>query len=367
MRLLRPRNLTFAVNGGEQSYHRKAADDFVGRFQRVHSAGFREFKGIVKASRGSDHDLGVIAVATAAGTVDESAAEIVRESPDALPTIIGRVDVLVQLAMIAAMELDLDQLRGYNKTLFFHGQKPAWEQCEPAVRSMFKRPKPPVNFAESTQAIKDVIELGKSDHLAIGPRHAAEPLGGHVIGPDQINPSGSITSFYVLARDPTKRLVKPKRGQTSPRTVITLAHPEGDGEMDKVVDLFERTEISVGRFINFAVGDFTKHRTGLKRAGGIFELQCGQYDDARYELFARIAKLTANDGAVGPFSAKVLGEFPWYEEAPINLGGLLDTYDGTPTLTAERAKEALAQGQSVQPHPSLVIGGPLHPVEGSGG
>jgi hypothetical protein len=57
-----------------------------------------KFGDIVKASRNYHPGLGVIAISTVAGTVDASAKENVRKRPSALPPIVGRVDVPIELA-----------------------------------------------------------------------------------------------------------------------------------------------------------------------------------------------------------------------------------------------------------------------------
>ena len=222
----------------------------------------------------------------------------------------------IELSLIGSSEQTLEQLG--RRGILCLGQKPAVEQGKeflhqhmPWVKIRYR--------GESTAAVKEAIDKNDPDWVAIGPRHSAEPLGGVVLGPTQINPKGSVTSFYVLQRDPRMNLLPSDPAKSSPRTIVSLAHPEGDGEFEKCIDLINTMGIKVGRFIPFNIGDFTKHNPELRRGGGIFEFQHDMYDEELTEFCARINGLVGNDGHNGPFNTRKLGRYDWFPEEPITL------------------------------------------------
>ncbi len=190
----RQERLTFATQGGEFSYHAKAAY-LIARDVEIEIDSKNRFGDFVRASRNNFPGLGVIAIATVAGTVDASAAEIVRKRPSALPFITGRVDVPIELALIGSRRQTMQELGRRGVRCF--AQKPAVEQCRGYLNEHLPQLKITYD-GESTQAVKKIVTKDRLDWIAIGPSFAAEPLGGVILGPSQINPADSITSFYAL-------------------------------------------------------------------------------------------------------------------------------------------------------------------------
>ncbi len=306
--------LTFATQGGEYSYHALAARIAAGD-EQVSIDPKRKFGEVVKSSRSQHPGLGVIAISTVAGTVDDSAKEIVRKRPSALPPVVGRVDVPIELALIGSEEQAIEDMNRHGVKCL--AQKPAALQCTGYLSE--RLPWIKIRYVgESTEAIKTVVEQGDRDHVAIGPSFAASAMGGVILGPQQINPEGSTTSFYILQRDPRESILPEDPKKTEMRTVVSLCHPEGDGEMAKCMELVENVGVGIARFIPFDIGDFTKHNSGLRRGGGIFELANDMYDEELTEWCARVNGLSANDGVVGAFSTKRLGNYPWYPEPTID-------------------------------------------------
>lgn len=307
--------LIFATQGGPLSYHAVAAKE-AAKGVEIEIEPHRRFGDVVRASRNTTPGLGVIAISTVAGTVEDSAKEIVRRRPSALPPIVARVDVPIELALIGSTKRDIVSLG--RRGIQCLAQKPAADQCRDFISTHMPWVK--VHYrGESTEAVTEAIAKNNPDYVAIGPKHCAEPLGGVLVGPNQINPVGSITSFYVLQRDPRVQLLPIDPAKYSPRTVVSLAHPEGEGEFDKCVDLIDRLGINVTRFIPFDIGDFTKHDPQLRRGGGILELGHDMYDEELTELCARVNGLTGNDGHKGPFNTRKLGRYDWYPEQTISL------------------------------------------------
>lgn len=309
--------LTFATQGDELSYHAEAARRLAGPDVDFDPKG--KFGEVVRSSREGEPGLGVIAISTVAGTVEDSAKEIVRKRVSALPTVVARVDLPVKLALIGSESIPIEDLKGYLGVRLL-GQQAAYLQCQGVIDDLIPHKKF-MPRRESIEAAREALAAAaaparegkkKHPHLAIAPAHAAEPLGGVIIGPDQINPIGSITSFYALQRDPRSLMFEDDPAKTEHRTVISLAHPEGPGEFDKVLDLASDMGIEVGRFIPFDIGDFTKHDDTLRRGGGIFELSHDLYDPEMLEWFSRVVGLGANDGVRGPFDVNKLGGFMWY-------------------------------------------------------
>lgn len=311
--------LTFATQGGEFSYHAVAARR-VADGQMVEIEPKSRFGEVVRASRNYEPGLGVIAISTVAGTVDDSAREIVRKRPSALPPIVGRADISIELALISSREQTIEELgrRGVRCL----AQKPAALQCSDFLKEHLPWIKLRYH-GESTAAIREVVEKDERNLVAIGPNFAAEPLGARVVGPNQINPEGSVTSFYVLQRDPRQQVLPLDPEKTSPRTVVSLAHPEGEGEFEKCLELADKLDIHVARFIPFAIGDFTKHNSELKRGGGLMELAHDLFDEEVTEFCARVNGLAGNDYVRGPFDTHKLGVYPWYPEQPIDIHSLV--------------------------------------------
>ncbi len=309
--------LTFATQGGELSYHGLAAKEICGSGIDVEVDEKRKFGEVVKASRSTFPGLGVIAISTVAGTVEDSATELVRKRPSALPPIVGRVDLPIMLSLIGSEDMTLVELGTQGVRCL--AQKPAYLQCEEFLAE--HAPYIKVRYVgESVEGVREALSKKPSrngkqhPYVAIGPHHVAEALGGKIIGPEQINPAGSVTSFYALQRDPREHIIPKDPKKTERVTVISLAHPEGEGEIDKCINIIKDMGVRVSRFIPFNIGDFTKHDNSTKRGGGILELAHDLYDEVVPEWCARINGLAGNDSVRGPFDTIRLGGYDWYSE-----------------------------------------------------
>lgn len=314
--------LTFATQGGPQSYHAEAARRLAGvaTVAGVNVESHDEFGEVVRAARKDYPGLGVIAYRTVAGTVEQSARSIIGRRTSALPPIVGRVDVPVKLALIGAQDQNLEALNRHGVRLL--GQKPAVEQSRPWLEEHLPWIKA-VYRSESTKAVEEAIARGDKNVIALGPTHAAKPMGGVVLGPEQINPKGSVTSFFALQRDPRFKLLPGNVEKTEKSTVVALLHPEGAGEMERIVDVAESLDIQGTRFTPFNPRTPTKHNPNIKRDGGILEILHGYYDEIVPEFCARVNAIKGGDGVDGPFDAKRLGEFDWYPGAAIDLRATL--------------------------------------------
>lgn len=309
--------LVFATQGGQFSYHAEAAR-IVSRDPDVRVLPCDDFSEVVRASRQYYPGLGVIAISTRAGTVDESAAQIVRKRPSTLPPIVARVDVPVELALIGSVPQSLGELN--RRGVRCLGQKPAIAQgaeylkgALPWLRVLYR--------SESTAAIQEMLDAKSPNVVAVGPAHAAQKMGGFIIGDSQINPPDSVTSFYVLQRDPRQSLLSKPDEYTTPRTVISLAVPEGPDEFAKCAEIADRLGLRVGRFIRFDIGDFTKYHDGRRRGGGILEIAHDRYEPVVPEFCSRVNEIESN-GHRGPFTTKVLGDYTWLPEEPIDLSAI---------------------------------------------
>lgn len=305
--------LTFATQGGELSYHAVAARK-VANGRPVIIDEKKEFGDVVRASRSEHPGLGVIAICTVAGTVEDSAREIVRKRPSALPPIVSRVDVPVEMALIGSRYQTLQDLgrRGVRCLV----QKPAWLQSEAIVKTHFPWIKKEFR-GESTDAIKEVVERDDPRYVAIGPRTAAEPLGGVVLV-DRVNPPGSITSFYVLQRSLREKILPDDSEKTEYRTIISLAHPEGEGEINKCWELADALGIKVARFIPYDIGDYTKHDPNTRRGGGLLEVPHERFAPEVTEFCARVNGIRDSNQVRGPFDTIILGDYQWYPEPLID-------------------------------------------------
>jgi len=310
--------LTFATQGGRHSFHAIAAGKLAA--QRAFDIDPKKHFGqVVKASRNHKPGLGIIAISTVAGTVEESAREIVGRRPSALPSIVARVDIPVELGLIGSSQQTLEELGRTGIRCL--GQKPAITQCEeflhehmPWVRRQYR--------GETTLAVEEALAMNNPNYVAIGPAAAAEAMGGVLLA-SPVNPVGSITSFYALQRDPREKILPHDRMKTDYRTVISLAHPEGEGEIEKCWDMAKLTGVRISRFIRFNVGDFTKHDPTTRRGGGLLEVAHDIYDEEVTEFCARVHGIEARDGVRGPFDAVKLGGYRWYPEPDIDPYSLL--------------------------------------------
>lgn len=316
--------LVFATQGDETSYHAQAART-IAMGRRVRIIDKKKFGEVVVASRETKPGLGVIAISTVMGTVEESARSIVGQRVSTLPYVVGRVDLPVEFALIGSSAQTIEELGRHGVKCL--AQKEAALQCSdflgehmPWVKVQYR--------TEATRAIKEAVAANNPNKIAIGPSSSAEPHGGVILGPSQINPPDSVTSFYVLQR--TNRPQVLPRGQvlpkdpdkTVPRAVVSLAHPEGEGELAKVVEIAQDLEIGVTRVIPFGIGDYTKHDKQIRRGGGLVELAHDMDDGVVTEFCSRVAGIEAMDGVRGPFDAIKLGTYEWYPEELIDLAAL---------------------------------------------
>ncbi len=327
--------LIFAIQGDELSYHAKAVTEFIDK--PVGFATMDTFGGVVRTTR-NETNLGAIAICTVAGTVDASAKEIVCQRPSALPSVVGRQDIEVQLGLIGSCEQTIDELSERGREAKCLAQMAAMLQCEPFFEEnlpLLKRGRgnksKGLYRGESIKAVREALSKKSPDWLAIGPSFAAEALDGHMVGPDQINPLGSVTSFYVLQQETDPKVLPEHPDKTEPRAVISLAHPEGVGEFAKCMEMAVRMGIKISRFIPFDIGDFTKHNKDVRRGGGIFEIAHTRTSGIVAEFSARIAGLEDNDGFGGPFNVRNLGGFMWYPEADIDPLSLIPDENEAPT------------------------------------
>jgi prephenate dehydratase len=318
--------LTFATQGGELSYHALAAKKICGGID-VDVDEKRKFGEVVVASRSTFPGLGVIAIKTVAGTVEDSATELVKKRPSALPPVVGRVDLPIMLSLIGSEDMTPAELAAPGVRCL--AQKPAHLQCKEFLDE--HAPYIKVRYiGESVEGVREALSKkptrnGKQHpYVAIGPHHVAEPLGGKIIGPEQINPIGSVTSFYALQRDPREHIIPKDPRKTERVTVISLAHPEGEGEIDKCVKIIIDMGVRIARFIPFNIGDFTKHDKNTRRGGGILELAHDLYDEVVPEWCARINGIAANDTVRGPFNTIRLGGYDWYPQPDLDPEMILE-------------------------------------------
>lgn len=298
-----------ATNGDENSYHGDAAVAYYGPGTVPES--YSRFSDLIKGS----WQIGraIMAIQTVYGPVEAAASEIVRKHrPDTLPKIVGRVDRDVPLSVVCGVDVSLEDLgNGHGVTLYV--QKPARDQSLDFIKQHWPQIRTVPNL-ESSEAMRQVIADKDPKKIAIGPSFAIDALGGHRVGPTQVNPAGSRTSFYAMQLDPTTGVPEPGDDQVEKRAVLTLARPDGQGEMEKVVNIIEEMGLRICRYIRFDIGDFTKHGPDLRRGGGILEIQASQYDGFLHEFCHAVNILKSNDNADGPFSAKILGDYSWVTE-----------------------------------------------------
>ncbi len=304
-----------ATQGNRYSYHALAAERAV--CAPINAIDMPTFKEVVMASLATYPGLGAIAINTAAGTVEKSAKVMFGRRTATLPQIVSREDVPIELAVISSHEQTPDELlrRGVRCT----AQAEAMRQCRGYLEDRFPFMKLRSDGPESTRGVQDVITRGNRNFLAIGPSHAAEPMGGFIVGPRQINPEGSVTSFYILQRDPREDLLPRNPRKTQQVTALAIAYPEGEGELTKCLEIAENVGIEAIRYMPYNPKDPTKHNPNLKRDGGILEVTGGYFDQHVTEFCAKVNQLRAIDGVDGPFDSKRLGEYCWYPEETIDL------------------------------------------------
>lgn len=300
--------LNFATQGDNYSYHARAAE-LAARDVPFTISPCEEFYQVVGKSRSTEPGLGVIAVHnTLSGVVVNAAKQLIRFRPSEIPPIVARVDLQVSLGLMGSQPQNLGDLN--REGVVCLGQMPALDQCRGFMKQFLPEVKL-VEAKESTKAIKDMIAADSADVVAIGPTFAAAGLGAVSLHPEQLNPVGGETSFFILQRDPTLSLLPTQPEKDQPVTVMSVGFPEGEGEKEKVLGAAEMLGLPVVRAIDFAQGDFTRDADLKKRAGGIFDISIGRYDEEMYHFCKEVNNLKTNDGRTGPFTAKVLGGYNW--------------------------------------------------------
>ena len=310
-----PDLLTFATQGPRPSYHYEAARLIAGA--EVNVISFMEFGDVVDAAMKTEPGLGVVAYRTVAGTVDKSVRTFMRQRrTSTLPQIVARQDVPISLSLIGAREQSLEDLDRQGVRLL--GQDAALKQVQPWLAEHL----PQIELedgGESIEAVRRVIEEADDDLVALGPTHAASPLGGFILGPNQINPAGSITSFFVLQRDPEVQILPVDPEKSQKVTVLSLLHPEGPGEMEKIINVAHELEITGTRFNQHDPDVVTKHNPDVARNGGLLEIRHGFYDEKVTTFCKIVNNLKGNDRVRGAFDARRLGRYDWYPEDVIDL------------------------------------------------
>lgn len=308
-------SLTFASQGSEYSFHAEAARQAAPGMS-VQIEEHHKFGEVIRASRSKSPGLGVIAIRTVVGTVDASAAIIVTEGAAALPPIKGRVDLEVELALIGSRDQDIEELAARRGVVCL-AQKPAWLQCVDGLRKLL--PWVETEFrSESTAAIEAVIEEDSLDLVAIGPSFAAEPLGGVILGPPRLNPPNSVTSFYVMQRNPNELILPTDPHKTEDRTVISIAYPKGNGEFDKCMEVAKEYDLKITRFIPYNSDDPEQQISRIRSNGGLVEVAHDMFDEEVTTFCARVQRLRDANGDRGDFVTHRLGMYPWYPEPVID-------------------------------------------------
>ncbi len=287
----------------------------------IEAVDFSKFDDVVAASRRKDPGLGVIAINTAAGAVEASAKAMFGKRTSALPWIVAREDVPIQLALISSHEQTIAELqRGGVRCV---AQAAAARQSYDLLKEQFPRMRIRDNGPESTRCIRTVVERGDRNFLTIGPAHAAEPMGGFIVeGQERVSPEGNVTSFYVLQRDPREQILPADADKSENLTVLAIAYPEGEGELAKCLEVAETIGLEAVRYMPYNPRDSTRHNPNLKRDGGILEVRGGYFDEHITEFCAQVNQLQAIDGADGPFNGKRLGQYQWYPGDVIDLQAL---------------------------------------------
>ncbi len=312
--------LAFATQGNEFSWHAEAARQAAGTSD-IDIVDLDDFSHVITAAIDRYPGLGVMAINTAAGTVEGSARRFVGRRSAALPPIVDRVDLSIGLSLIGSVEQSIEELNRPGVTCYL--QEEAQLQIDGFKRDNLQQ----LHYErrkESTRAVHEALGKQSPNHIAVGPSYSAEMMGGFVLGPKQINPEGSVTSFYVLQRNPKENILPDHPERTAKVSVIGLNYPEAPNELEKCLDAMDKVGLRPVRFIPYRNGHPTKHNPDIKKNGGILEVQHDQYDPEVPKFCSKVNSLKGDDGVDGPFDAKRLGEYDWYPQEILDLSSFLD-------------------------------------------
>lgn len=323
--------VTFHTQGSIHSWHAVAAREWAqesGENPKVLIEPHDKFGDVVRSCRKSYNHIGVMAMRTVVGTVDESAALIIIEGEAAMARFTGRQDTDVRLAIGGTDRHDfaeIEERRGKGVTCL--AQEPAWLQSTilherlPLLKPQYR--------SESTAAVREAVERNDPNVIAIGPSFAMKKLGAFTLGPRQVNPRGSVTSFYLMQRDPTMQVLPQDPNKTEVRTVLSLTLPSNeDDEFKRCMEIAKQYGVNITRYIPFN-GDKDKEIDGevkkvpannkIKVPGGLLEIAHGVYDEPTTEFRARVhhMKPVITNGHGDDFRTHILGMFPWYPEEPV--------------------------------------------------
>lgn len=315
-------HLTFACQGNEYSYHGEAARQISGDPDAI-IINYLKIGEVVQACRRDSPGLGVVAVSTAAGTVNKFTEQVIQYQPDTVPRVVGRTDVPVSLAIIGSEPQSIEELN--HKGALCLVQDEARVQCRWFLKTNLNwvRLEP---RAESTRAISEAVEKAQKNIVAIGPSFAAEALGGTIIGPRQINPPGSVTSFYALQRDHEEKILPKDPEKTESRAVISLTLHDEQGAFDKSLAIIDQLGLSVVRFIAYDRQRLSRRHDGISWYGGLLEVKGKPQDAVVWEFITQIVEQKTRYGREHQFMAHKLGRYDWYPEEPISLQTLLDQH-----------------------------------------
>lgn len=308
--------LIFSAQGGEYSYCAEAARRAaMGGPVVIHNE--ERFNRVIEAVGRGVTEVGIFALYTVSGTVVDAAAQLVRKRQSELSEIVAKVDLPVPLALISSRPQSLEDMN--RQGVRCYAQSAAWLQCEDFMSEHL----PNVSYkpsGESTKAIEFITKRDNPNFLAIGPTYAAEPMGGYIVGPDQINPPNSTTSFFIIQNEIKLNLLPDDPEKTVPHGVVLLIHPHGEGEFERTMEIADDIGMDISRFIKYDINDFTKYNHDVKRGGGILEVAHSIRTKEVYEFCHRVNALKFGDSDArgphqGPFGTIRLGGYDWYPEA----------------------------------------------------
>ncbi len=316
---MNPEKIVFAAQGNRYSWHAEAARQAAGT-EDIGIVDCEDFGEVITACIDYYPGLGCIAINTAAGTVEKSAKRIVGRRSAALPHVVARVDLTIGLALIGSSGQSIEDLNRRGVTCYL--QPEAQLQIDD-----FKRHNLPLlhyeKRKESTHAVQEALEKNSPDHVAVGPSYSARMMGGFVIGPEQINPEGSVTSFYVMQRDPREQILPVDPNKSSRVTVLCINYPEKSGEIERWLDALDQVGVEPIRYIPYRTGEPTRHDPSITKNGGILEVRHDLFDPKIPKFCAKVNSIKGGDGFDGPFDAKKIGGYDWFEEEVMDLNDLL--------------------------------------------
>lgn len=311
--------LVFATQGNEFSWHAEAARQAAGT-NEIDVIDCDDFTEVITASIDEYPGLGVMAINTAAGTVERSARKMVGRRAAALPQVVARIDLSIGLSLIGSEEQSLEDLNRRGVTCYLQ------EEAQLQIDGFKREHLPWLHYErrkESTHAVLEALGKRSPDHIAVGPSYSARLIGGFVLGPQQINPEGSITSFYVFQRDPRQDILPVDSSKTTKVSVLGINYPDEPSEFEKCLDAMEKVDVEPVRYIPYRTGHPTRHNPNIKKNGGILEVQHDIYDSKVTKLCAKMNAIKGEDGVDGPFDAKRLGGYDWFPQEVIELSDIL--------------------------------------------